>query len=81
MVKKMSEHLSGYLVFAGDVYYPNGGMEDFIAVVDTIDQAKDIISKWVNDNKYPDSESEEGFFDFHWAHIYGVEEQKIVFSR
>ena len=53
-----------FLLFAGDNYYPAGGMEDFKGDFDTVDEAleKMIIIKLRCD----------------WFHIYNWQERKII---
>lgn len=49
-----------YLVFAGNCYYPNGGMHDFKIIKDSIDDAK----KWFEDVIIQGYDA-----DDHWCHI------------
>lgn len=52
-----------YMLFAGDNYYPLGGMEDFVDSFDTIEETFN----------HPRSSNERG-----WFHIYDLELQEIV---
>lgn len=53
-----------FLVFTGSDYYPNGGMGDFRADFDTLDEALKFL---VNDRETWD-----------WKQIYNTETRKIV---
>jgi hypothetical protein len=44
--------MSKYLVFAGDVYEPEGGMSDFVGIAQSIDEAKEIVEKKQGLDKY-----------------------------
>lgn len=41
-----------YFVFAGDFYYPMGGMADFVSAHQTEDEADDVARQYVIDHGY-----------------------------
>lgn len=49
-----------FLVFAGDTYYPVGGMDDFLKDFDSMDEAL----KYLLNS------------DWDWAHVYDQQERK-----
>lgn len=57
--------LKKYILFGGDVYYPRGGMRDF---VDTSDNLNDLIGLAVE--TYDD--------DYEWAYVFDTELMKRV---
>jgi hypothetical protein len=38
-----------YLLFCGDIYYPSGGWDDFVNYYDTIEEAREAVSKMPHD--------------------------------
>lgn len=54
-----------YLVFKGAVYYPCGGMEDFVADFDFLIDAKQSLGDVT---------------DYEWGHIYDVLRKQIVYN-
>jgi hypothetical protein len=54
-----------YLVFAGSVYYPSGGWDDFVGAYDTITEARAV-------------ELERGKGDYSWAHTIDTETMEVV---
>ena len=45
-------NLKNYLVFIGDVYYPQEGWKDFSASFDTREEAKEYVEKQINLEEY-----------------------------
>lgn len=35
-----------YLVFSGNIFYPSGGMEDYVTSYDTLEDAKAYVKSW-----------------------------------
>jgi len=76
--------MNNYLLFYGDNYYPNGGMEDFIGSYETKELALEALKKQVlkpYSNYYEASEDE--FYksemeELKWAHIYDLSINKII---
>lgn len=64
--------MKNYLVFIGEDYYPNGGMEDFKEDFNTLDDAKQYIENWLNDEPYSKTE--------YWYHVYSIEDKAIVYK-
>lgn len=62
-----------YALFAGDTYYPSGGMNDFIKFSDDIEELK----------KFADDPEDEGsaWPRFDWAHIVDMNTWEIVHQR
>ena len=65
-----------YLAFYGDIYYPLGGMRDFIGDYDSIDEA---ISAVKEKNKSEWSGTED--WDVIWANIYDSVDETFIFER
>ena len=62
-----------YLVFYGEIYYPKGGMNDFIGDSDTLEAAKECV---LNAEKARSS----GQYRLDtWAMIYDTEQREIVY--
>lgn len=64
-----------YLIFFGDVYYPSGGMDDFIADSDSYEECLRVIKEKVIkefDGGYMEGSTE--YLDYikryQWCHIY-----------
>jgi len=69
-----------YLAFYGSIYYPSGGMDDFIGDYDTEKEALNAITEKLNTDKdYYDTEKEK--WEYSWAHIYDTETRKEVWSK
>lgn len=56
-----------YLVFAGDFYYPLGGIDDLKASLKNKDEALLTV--------------EEHYGSFDWCHVYDCQEQKIIWEK
>ena len=65
-----------YLAFYGDFYYPQGGIDDFIDDYDTIEEAKEAITKAHLQNRKDDIK-----WEYAWCHIWDTETLKQVFSK
>lgn len=59
-----------YWLFAGNNYYPMGGMEDFHNSYDTLEEAK----------KSYKVLHEEDSYEYAWAHVYDSETRSIDFD-
>lgn len=59
-----------YMLFSGDNYYPNGGMDDFISSYTFLDDAKIKARALVNTDVGSGK----------WAHIFDLKENKIIFT-
>ncbi len=57
-----------YLLFAGDDYYPQGGINDLVDFFDTVELAKEKAERIVEINNYD------------WYHIYDIVECKIILN-
>lgn len=68
------------MLFLGPEYYPFGGMEDFFASYDSLEEAKNNADFYCFDVKGEDQTTED-YWEFHWAHIYDITEQKIVWTK
>lgn len=62
-----------YLVFIGDCYYPDGGMDDFEGDFDTLEEAKDFITEKANKENFS--------WKITWAHIWDTETKSQVWGR
>lgn len=61
-----------YLAFTGHVYYPSGGMEDFVGDFDSITEAQEAIIKEITQYRLdPD-------WRYDWYHIYDAELKQII---
>ena len=58
-----------YLLFAGDDFYPSGGMGDFIADFDSLEKARAAEDEWYRKVVVPDSK---------WSQIYDQQEETEV---
>lgn len=68
-----------YLAFIGEVYYPSGGMGDFIGDFDTLEEAIIFIKKSVDESKY--SETFEQQWGYTWAHVWDTETRTEAWSK
>jgi hypothetical protein len=72
-----------FLLFFGDIYYPNGGMDDLLSDHDTIEEAMSAFEKKVDNeilitNFYYKDKKE--LLRFRWASIYDLELRTNVWS-
>lgn len=65
-----------YLAFAGSVYYPSGGMDDFCGDFDTQDEATSAAFSRAAE----DSFGVEAIWRFRWAHVWDSQERKKVWE-
>lgn len=56
-----------YWLFSGQIYYPGGGMDDFIGSYDTVDEAKAVFPA-------------EDDYRYSWAHIFDFEKELVIFE-
>lgn len=54
-----------YLVFAGHHYYSDGGMNDWIATCDCLEDVTGILKNNMSNN-------------YDWFHVFDIEERKVV---
>ncbi len=66
VISEESCDMKRYLLFAGDYYYPVGGMEDFIGDFSTIERAKNKGVELIKNNKAD------------WAHVYDALNMEMV---
>jgi hypothetical protein len=72
----MENNMKRFLSFYGDIYYPSGGMEDFVGDFATLDEAKEgIEKKLVGEGGLRDN------WEYQWAHIYDTDTRDIVWSE
>ncbi len=71
-----------YLLFYGEVYYPNGGIDDLLSEHETLEEALLAFDQKI------ESEMQNGYYrnkkllmDDRWAHVYDTVECKIVFRH
>ena len=57
------ESMKRYMLFCGDNYYPDGGIDDLVHIFDTIEEAKYVISCIYVD----------------WAHIFDIKTGKVSY--
>jgi len=61
-----------YAAFAGRLYYPKGGADDFVGLFESIELAEICIQAWI---KSPAGQEEYGR---HWWHVLDIESGAIV---
>lgn len=66
--------MSRFILFAGNDYYPDGGMEDFYGLFDTVDDAIDFVKKDIGDVFHC------GYNHGAWFHIVDRETLSVVFD-
>lgn len=68
-----------FMAFYGSVYYPSGGMDDFVGDFDSMEEALEAINrKNAEDSTY---DTDEVRWRYVWAHIYDTESRAEVWSR
>ena len=67
--------LKNYLAFYGAVYYPSGGMDDFIGDYDTLEEAIEAIEKKHKEGGYDVS------WKYDWANVWSVEYRIEVYKK
>lgn len=63
-----------YLAFYGAVYYPSGGMDDFIGDFDTKEEAIKFI-------RATNMKEDGGDFELNWANVYDTKNRIKVYSK
>jgi len=63
-----------YLTFYGAVYYPSGGMDDFIGDFDTKEEAIEFI-------RVTNMKEDDGDFEYNWANVYDTKDRIEVYSK
>ncbi len=63
-----------YLAFYGAVYYPGGGMDDFIGDFDTKEEAIEFI-------RATNMKEDGGDFEYNWANVYDTKNRIEVYSK
>jgi len=64
-----------FLVFAGDAYYPYGGMDDFQEDFDTLEEARSFEAKIIEKFK---STWKDSWKNFKWSAIWDLETRTYV---
>lgn len=64
-----------YLAFYGKVYYPSGGMDDFIGDYDTLEEAIEAI------NTKHKNEGTRETWEYAWANVWSVEDRIEVYTK
>lgn len=73
-----AKSMKQFLVFYGSIYYPSGGMDDFIGDYDNIDDAIAAVNKAAfDDRKYKADEK----WEYAWGHIYDTNKREQVWSK
>ena len=63
-----------YLAFYGAIYYPSGGMDDFIGDFDTKEEAIEFI-------RVTNMKEDDGDFEYNWANVYDTKDRIEVYSK
>lgn len=66
-----------YLIFKGDCHYPQGGMDDFIIDLDTIESVHDFMIE----NGFSVDEKEKHPLDNQWLSVYDTEIREDIYLR
>ncbi len=66
-----------YLAFYGYIYYPNGGMNDFVGDYDTKDEAIKAIDEAHKENHPNDPD----WYNSSWSHIWDIHTGIEVFTK
>ena len=75
-----------YLVFIGQVYYPGGGMEDFLTDCDSIEECEEAIETemlkgFSEQSIYNKEEYLKSEWELTWAHVYDTQDKTIIWSK
>lgn len=73
------ENFKRYLLFYGDIYYPQGGMDDYKNSFDSLEEAVIFVDTYINENKIYDTVQEE--WEYRWAHVYDITTMNKVWAR
>lgn len=68
-----------FMAFYGRIYYPSGGMDDFIGDYDTQEDALAAINKKNEDDSPYDTD--DARWKYAWAHIYDTKNRVEVWNR
>ena len=63
-----------YLVFYGSIYYPVGGMNDFIGDFDTKEDAIKLIET-------TNEKEDDGDFEYRWANVWDSKDRIEIYSK
>lgn len=55
-----------FMLFGGRIYYPSGGMNDFIGDFDTLEEAEKVGKNFIKNEKWT------------WIEVYDLIEKKII---
>jgi hypothetical protein len=77
----MLKIMANYILFCSDTYHPSGGALDIVGLFDDLQQAIEAAKKWAHtsEGNY-DNEGEE-FTCLTWAHIYNIQQNRIMWHR
>lgn len=64
--------MNKYIAFYGDIFYPEGGMNDLLGYFDSIEDAVNYIKKAHLNNRPDDLK-----WDWAWGHILNVETKEL----
>ena len=64
-----------YLAFYGAVYYPSGGMDDFIGDYETLEEAIQAINKKHKEDSYRET------WEYAWANVWNTEDRIEVYTK
>jgi len=67
--------LKRYLAFYGDIYYPGGGMNDYIGSYESYDDAIKAI-----DEKHLENRPDDVSWEWAWKQIFDVEKQLFLLN-
>lgn len=62
-----------FIAFYGAVYYPSGGMNDFVGDFDTLEEAKISIEKEFNEKTHGNK--------YEWGHVWDSENKQKVWKH
>lgn len=68
--------MKNYLAFFGSVYYPCGGMDDFIGDYDTLEEAMQAI-----EDAHKKYSPEDDKWLSRWANVWSVKDRMEVYSK
>jgi hypothetical protein len=75
-----------YLLFMGDDYYPEGGMNDFVGDYDTVEDAiqaekEEHLKSFTPTSIYSESEFLQSKRQYCWSHVYDTESKEKVCEK
>jgi hypothetical protein len=65
-----------FLTFYGDIYYPNGGIDDLIGDFETIDEAKTTLI-----NKHKQQHPNDINWGYAWGYVYDTKTQTKIYQH